>query len=98
MGADTGSDWRAFSPPSLRAFPPDLAVVVLVVQTVLTATLPGVRDTPLRVVLGLPFVLFVPGYAFVAALFPEAGTGPVDADRTGGETDRSTSRPGKNRT
>jgi uncharacterized membrane protein len=29
-------------------------------------------------VVGLPLVLFVPGYAFIAALFPEAGGSPAD--------------------
>jgi uncharacterized membrane protein len=40
----------------------------------LTATLtPGISETPLRVILGFPFILFFPGYAFVAALFPGTG-------------------------
>lgn len=39
-----------------------------------------VRETPLRVAFGLAFVLFVPGYAFVAALFPEAGSSPKSDD------------------
>ncbi|WP_396611664.1 DUF1616 domain-containing protein [Haloferax sp. S1W] len=72
MTSDT--DWRLLVPRPVRSFPPDLAAVVaLVVLTCGAVTIPGVRETPLRVVLGLPYVLFVPGYAFIAALFPEAG-------------------------
>jgi uncharacterized membrane protein len=41
---------------------------------------PVLSETPLRVVFGLPFVLFLPGYAFVAALFPEAGEDPTDEE------------------
>jgi len=75
-------------PRSVRNLPADLAaVVVLVVLTSLAATVPGVRDTPLRVVLGLPMVLFVPGYALVAALFPEAGEGPTGEDDVERERD-----------
>lgn len=29
------------------------------------------NETPLRVILGLPLVLFIPGYVFISALFPE---------------------------
>lgn len=73
MGADPDTGWRALFPPTLRTFPVDLtAVAVLVVLMVGAALTPVVRETPLRVALGLPFALFVPGYAFVAALFPEA--------------------------
>jgi uncharacterized membrane protein len=50
------------------------AVVVLTNAVVF---LPIVRDSPVRVLLGLPFVLFVPGYVFIAALFPEAGQPPT---------------------
>ncbi|AKU08199.1 DUF1616 domain-containing protein [Haloferax gibbonsii] len=72
MPSDT--DWRSLVPRSVRTAPADLlAVVVAVVLTCGAVTVPGVRDTPLRVVLGLPFVLFVPGYAVIAALFPESG-------------------------
>ncbi|MBO4247083.1 DUF1616 domain-containing protein [Halomicrobium sp. IBSBa] len=81
--------WRALLPEPVRTLPADLAAVVaFTLFTAAAATVPGVSETPLRVVLGLPFTLFVPGYAFVAALFPEAGTGPAehgdeaDADRT----------------
>ena len=50
-----------------------LAVVALVVLAACAVLLPVVSETPLRVAFGLPFVLFTPGYAVVAALFPEAG-------------------------
>jgi len=60
-------------PRSVRRLPADLAVVLgVVVLTCVAVLLPGLNETPLRVVIGLPFVLFVPGYAFIAALFPEA--------------------------
>ena len=64
---------------SLRRLPADLAAVVVV--TLLTFVVmfgPIVNETSLRAILGLVFVLFVPGYAFVAALFPESGSGPID--------------------
>jgi uncharacterized membrane protein len=60
--------------------PADLAgVLAIVCLTNLVVLLPVVSETPARVVFGLAFVLFVPGYAFVAALFPEAGE-PFPAD------------------
>jgi uncharacterized membrane protein len=53
--------------------PADLGTVAgLVVLTGIAILLPGLNQTPLRIILGLPFVLFAPGYAFIAALFPEA--------------------------
>ncbi|WP_458207717.1 DUF1616 domain-containing protein [Haladaptatus sp. NG-SE-30] len=59
-------------PRSVRRFPPDLAMILGVVAlTVLLRAVPVVPETPLRVVLGTLFVLFAPGYTFVAALFPE---------------------------
>jgi uncharacterized membrane protein len=75
------SRWRLLLPRWLRSLPADIsAVVAVVIVTVGAVFLPLVRDTWLRIVVGLPFVLFVPGYAFIAALFPEAGTGPTDDD------------------
>lgn len=65
-------NWRLLVPAPIRHLPADLAgVLALVALASLAVLLPGVRETPLRIVLGLPFVLFLPGYAFVAALFPE---------------------------
>ncbi|WP_254533375.1 DUF1616 domain-containing protein [Natrinema gelatinilyticum] len=70
-------------PRPVRQLPADLAaVLVLVVATNITALAPVIRETPLRVPLGLAFVLFVPGYAFIAALFPEAGESPVSDDES----------------
>jgi len=57
-------------------------VLGLVALTNLAVFLPVVRETPLRIVLGLPLVLFLPGYALIAALFPEAGESPMDPDVT----------------
>jgi uncharacterized membrane protein len=60
--------------------PADLLAVVIVVFLTGTAIFaPLVRDTPLRIGFGLVFVLFVPGYVFIAALFPEQGSGPDEA-------------------
>ncbi len=76
-------DARLLLPRQVRRLPADLAAVVLAtLLTNLFVLAPVLRETPVRIVLGLVFVLFVPGYAFIAALFPEEGTGPVD-DREG---------------
>jgi len=56
-----------------RAFLDLWAVVASVLLTGLVVLLPVVRESPLRVVVALAFVLFAPGYALVAALFPERG-------------------------
>lgn len=62
-------------PQPVRQLPADLtAVVVLTLLTLLTVFVPVINETPLRVGFGLVFVLFLPGYAFIAALFPEAGS------------------------
>lgn len=72
-------------PRPVRELPADLAAVItLVILTDLSVLVPVVRDTPLRIVLGLAFVLFLPGYAFISALFPE--TGP-DVSSNSSDTD-----------
>jgi len=86
------SDWWLLLPGPVRRLPFDLAaVLVLVTAVILAVFLPVVQDTPIRIVFGLPFVLFIPGYAFIAALFPERGTGPPTEDNdiqsTSGTTD-----------
>lgn len=81
-------------PSPVRRLPADLAAVtVLVLLTVVVVFAPVVRETPLRIVLGLPFVLFIPGYAFIAALFPEAGEGPV-VEEDGDELEAEDGRGG----
>jgi uncharacterized membrane protein len=56
-------------PEPVRRLLVDLAaVVILVVLSELSALLPIVSETPPRILIGLPFLLFVPGYAFIAAL------------------------------
>ena len=80
-------------PRQIRHLPADLAVIVgLIICTNIAVFLPLIRETPLRVVLGLPFVLFVPGYTLVAALFPEDGDSTDDTqpdDIAGGEESNS---------
>ena len=70
---------RLLLPEQVRNLPADLAAVLAVVAlTNLAIIVPVVNDSPIRVVVGLVFVLFVPGYAFIAALFPEQGDPPTD--------------------
>lgn len=69
---DTKSIWLIL-PRQIREFPVDLAIVLAVVAvTNATVVLPVLRETPIRIPLGLVFLLFFPGYAFIAALFPES--------------------------
>jgi len=57
-----------------QAFPNDLKfVVVWLAATILAIYLPVLNETPVRVVLALPLVLFIPGYCVILALFPRDG-------------------------
>jgi len=47
-----------------------LIVIVLVLLTDIFVLAPGLSETAVRAFLGLPLVLFLPGYSFIAALFP----------------------------
>lgn len=77
---------RLILPRQIRELPADLVVVLIVVAATNAASLlPVVRETPIRIPLGLVFLLFLPGYAFVAALFPEAS----ERSRSGDVTDES---------
>ncbi|GAB3411398.1 hypothetical protein GCM10027435_02950 [Haloparvum alkalitolerans] len=71
-------------PRPVRRLPADLAAVVLLtLLTLASVFIPIVNETPLRVVFGLAFVLFLPGYAFIAALFPEEGESPTTSEAGG---------------
>lgn len=66
--------------------PADLAsVITLVALTDVFVLIPAIGARPIRIVLSLLLLLVLPGYALVAALFPER-------DRTATETDRSSGR------
>jgi uncharacterized membrane protein len=95
MGDETGGDrsLRLLLPSQIRTLPADLAtVLILVLATNLAVLLPFVNRTPLRIAFGLPFLLFLPGYAFIAALFPEQGSAP---DHSGEDTERAANLGGR---
>jgi uncharacterized membrane protein len=59
---------EAFTPSKI---PPDLAACYLwLAATLLCIYLPVLGGSFLRVLFGIPMVLFIPGYALIAALFP----------------------------
>ncbi|MCU0632999.1 MAG: DUF1616 domain-containing protein [Methanolinea sp.] len=68
---------RVFSAFSPQNTPADLVIVYLwTVLSALAIYAPVLNESPFRVVLALPMVLFFPGYALIAALFP--GRGEID--------------------
>lgn len=80
-------------PQPLRTMPADLAAIcVLVAATNAAIFVPVLNTSPIRVLVGLMFVLFVPGYAFIAALFPES------ADRSKPESDATSTADGRTET
>ncbi len=84
---DRGQLWRVFVPATLRRLPTDLGLVTVYLGcATAVVVVPGLNQTVLRPMLALPLVLFVPGYLFVAALFPEAGP-PLDDGETPDATD-----------
>ena len=52
-------------------FPQDLAFVILLTLLCIPFVLiPPLNESPVRILLGLPLVLFLPGYSLIAVLFP----------------------------
>ena len=88
------TELRLLLPRHVRRFPRDLAVVIgLAVAGGLAASLPGVRGTVLRVLFGLPFALFLPGYAITAVLFPATGGAEIADSRDASAKGRTRGGP-----
>ncbi|WP_277542870.1 DUF1616 domain-containing protein [Haloarcula laminariae] len=70
------------------SLPTDLRLVVAAAALLWLVTLvPVLDESPLRVAVAVPFALFVPGYALIAALFPErsgSAAGRPDEDESQG--------------
>ena len=62
---------QGLSTPVSRFLPIDLLIICGVILLTLVAVfIPEINNTPVRKIIAYPFVLFVPGYALLAALFP----------------------------
>lgn len=56
---------------SKAQIPKDLiAIVIFTVLSVIFIVVPPLNETPVRMIVGFPLVLFLPGYALICALFP----------------------------
>jgi uncharacterized membrane protein len=55
---------------TLKHVPNDLALVIfLTLLCIPFVLIPPLNESPVRIILGLPLVLFLPGYSLIAALF-----------------------------
>ena len=54
-----------------RIFPDLIAVFIWLFFSILFIYVPFLNETPVRVLLSLPIILFIPGYILIAALFPQ---------------------------
>ncbi len=64
---------KIFSAFFKQEFPADLALaIVWLVADIAAIYLPVLSETSIRMVLAFPTILFIPGYCFIAALFPKA--------------------------
>lgn len=92
----TDFDSWLWLPWPVRKLPADLAAaIVFATLACLAVLLPGVRETPLRLVVGLPFLLFFPGYVLIAAIFPRAeGPGRHERFDRDGAADEAANRDG----
>ncbi|WP_435156838.1 DUF1616 domain-containing protein [Haladaptatus sp. DFWS20] len=89
------SDLWLLIPRPVRRFPADLtAVVISTVLTFATLSIPVLSGSPLRNLLGIAFVLFIPGYVLIAAFFPEKRIEEVKTRSVNDERDTILPRPG----
>ena len=94
----SGTDKANTIQETVRRLPADLAVVLaILILTLISIFLPVVNQSPLRVLLALPVMLFIPGYVFIAALFPEAGPRAEDDETTFSEQSATTMSEGTDR-
>ena len=71
MSEKTGRE-KIYSVFFNQEFPADLALVVVWLAASIAAIyLPSLNASPIRIVLALPVVLFIPGYCLIAILFPK---------------------------
>ena len=55
-----------------RQMPKDLiAIIIFVVISVVFIVVPPLNATPVRIIVGFPLVLFLPGYSLICVLFPK---------------------------
>ncbi len=57
----------------INHFPKDLDLALVILFTLLCipfVLIPPLNETPVRILFGLPVVLFLPGYSLITALFP----------------------------
>jgi len=50
-----------------------IAIIIFVVLSVIFIVVPPLNATPVRMIVGFPLVLFLPGYSLISALFPKKG-------------------------
>ena len=48
-----------------------IAIIIFVVISVIFIVVPPLNATPVRIIVGFPLILFLPGYSLIRALFPK---------------------------